>query len=74
MAVLKVVNEDGWRAVILIAVPIETKISRGTEIRNRRYVRICFVLQETSFSIVQKTSHDLIKGARIKLKKKSDAK
>lgn len=36
-------------STILIAVPIETKISRGTEIRNRRYVRICFVLQETSF-------------------------
>lgn len=49
MAVLKVVNEDGWRAVILIAVPIETKRSRGTGIWNRRYVRICFVLQETSF-------------------------
>lgn len=34
----------GGLSTILFAVPIEIKISRGTEIRNRRYVRICFVI------------------------------
>lgn len=61
---------------ILIAVPIEIKISRGTDVSESevRPNLFCFIGDVFFHSCTKDFSQDLIKGARIKLKEKSDVK